>query len=84
MTKLMAILADKTGVFKFLNLNMTESKVKNIFNEAEKLHKTTRSANNYITLIYGDEKDGDFNIVKKTEITTTDYGLYNIRNLITK
>lgn len=84
MTKLMAILADKTGVFKFLNLNMPEHKAKNIFIEAEKLHKTTRSANNYITLIYGDEENGDFNIVKKTEITTTDYGLYNIKSLITK
>ena len=84
MTKLMAILADKTGVFKFLNLNMPENKANNIFNEAEKLHKTTRSANNYITLIYGDEVDGNFDIVKKTEITTTDFGLYNIKNLITK
>lgn len=84
MSKLMAILADKTGVFKFLNLNMPESKANNIFIEAEKLHKTNRSANNFITLIYGDEENGDFNIIKKTEITTTDYGLYNIKNLITK
>lgn len=83
-TKLMAILADKTGVFKFLNLNMPKNKAKNIFNEAEKLHKTTRSANNYITLIYGDEQDGDFNIVKKTDIQCNDFGLYNIKNLITK